>query len=137
LFYPLPCAAYLPTLAFMKKAIAMPPKTAPAIADAPSIPSAAKYGVPEPVDGFYAAASTLAFASFSVSSSVLAPVSPPSPTLPIYWANAGAIAPVAISVANRVPNNTNLFISFPCWRSACSWYLTFFSCTVFEFLCLF
>ena len=84
LFYPLPWAAYLPLFAFVKKAIAMPPKTAPAIADAPNTPSAAKYGVPEPVDGFAAALSTFAFASFSVSSSVLAPVSPPSPTLPIY-----------------------------------------------------
>jgi hypothetical protein len=42
LFYPLPWAAYLPLFAFVKKAIAMPPKTAPAIADAPNTPSAAK-----------------------------------------------------------------------------------------------
>ena len=52
--YPLPIAAYLPDLPLMKKAPAIPPKTAPAIT-APTTPLASRYGVPEPDDGFASA----------------------------------------------------------------------------------
>ena len=46
--YPVPGLAYFPDLPLMKKAPAIPPKIAAAMADAPSTPLASMYGVPDP-----------------------------------------------------------------------------------------
>jgi len=53
--YPVPGLAYFPVLPLMKKAPAIPPKIAAAIADAPNTPPASMYGVPEPAPGLSAA----------------------------------------------------------------------------------
>ena len=45
----------MPLLPLMKNAPAIPPKMAAAIADAPITPSAARYGVPDPEPGLFAA----------------------------------------------------------------------------------
>ena len=59
----------LPDLPLIRKAAAIPPNIPPAIADAPNIPSALRYGVPDPVAGLAAAVSTFRFASSNCSSS--------------------------------------------------------------------
>ena len=53
--YPVPGLAYFPDLPLMKKAPAIPPKIAAAMADAPSTPLASMYGVPDPAPGLSAA----------------------------------------------------------------------------------
>ena len=52
----------------MKKAPAIPPKIAAAIADAPSTPPASMYGVPEPAPGLSAAYSTFPTRAFRLES---------------------------------------------------------------------
>ena len=92
--YPLPIAAYLPDLPLMKKAPAIPPNTAPAMTDAPTTPFASRYGVPDPAPGFSAADTTRAAWTLRASSKVACPVSPASPTLPRYCADATDAAPM-------------------------------------------
>ena len=100
----------MPVRDLKKSAAAMPPKTAPAIADEPSTPLASRYGVPEPDEGLVSAASILRLASSRVSSSVFWPVWPWSPTLPMYAAYATPMnprLPMPIT-ANNPPKSTAL-----------------------------
>lgn len=61
--YPLPTAAYLPFLPRRKNIVAIPPNIPADKMDAPTIPSAANMGVPEPVASFCVAIATLVLES--------------------------------------------------------------------------
>ena len=98
--HPRPIAAYFPFLPRMKSVAAIPPNTPPERSDAPSMPSAAKYGVPEPSAPSLFAISTL---DFEVSISWYIPLSRTS-----YCANAGC-ANVTINAARNSPERIVYF----------------------------